>query len=91
MQKIPKQIYFDEPMLLTYEQYARTTGQSFAAVVRKTLAAHPPKINQVKKPTLLDFYGAGRLPNQKHYTIKEEKAAFMNALAKAEKEKRYAR
>lgn len=96
MLKIPKQIYFDEPMLELYSAYAEYTKQPFAAVVRASLQKDTPYIKKAlttpsEKPSLLKFYGAGRLPNQKHYTIKEEKAAFMNALAKAEKEKRYAR
>lgn len=91
MLKIPKQIYFDEPILTLYSKYAKERDISFAAAVRNTLAAHPPKLSQVKKTSILDFYGAGKRPGQKRYTIKEERMAFMNALAKVEKEKRYVR
>ncbi len=82
MLKIPKQIYFDEPILTLYSQYAKEQAISFAAAVRNTLAAHPPKLNQVKKPTLLDFYGAGKSPYKKRFSAKEERAAFYKAVGK---------
>ncbi len=91
MLKIPKQIYFDESILKLYTQYSQEQGISFAAAVRNTLAAHSPKLNRIKKTSILDFYGAGKRLNQKRYTIKEERTAFMNALARVEKEKKYAR
>ncbi|MDO8515189.1 MAG: hypothetical protein Q7S14_01690 [bacterium] len=80
MLKIPKQIYFDEPMLLQYEQYAQGENISFAAAVRNTLAAHPPKINQVKKSSILDFYGAGKSPYKKKFTARQERQAFERAM-----------
>lgn len=91
MLKIPKQIYFDEATLTLYSQYAQQEGKSFAATVRETLAAHPPKLKQIKKTFILDFYGAGKRPGQKHFTIKEERTAFMNAFSRVEKEKKYVR
>lgn len=91
MLKIPKQIYFDQPMLELYTQYAQQQNISFAAAVRNTLATSSPKINSIKKTSLLDFYGAGKRPNQKRYTIRQERVAFMNALAGVDKEKKYAR
>lgn len=95
MLKIPKQIYFDEPMLELYSAYAQYTKQPFAAVVRASLQKDTSNIKKAlatssDKPSLLKFYGAGKLPNQKHYTIKEERTAFMNALARMDREKKYA-
>ncbi len=80
MLKIPKQIYFDEPILTLYSQYAQQQNISFAAAIRNTLAAHPPKIGQVKKPSLLKFYGAGKSPYKKLFSAKEERAAFYKAV-----------
>ncbi|MCL4390270.1 MAG: hypothetical protein M1484_02490 [Patescibacteria group bacterium] len=73
MLKIPKQIYFDEPTLMLYSQYARQQNISFAAAVRNTLAAHPPKLSQVKKTSILNFYGAGKSPYKRKFSAREER------------------
>lgn len=82
MLKIPKQIYFDQTLLELYSQYARQTGKSFAAVVRETLDANHPKIVTKKKPSLLNFYGAGKSPYKRRFSAREEHSAFYKAIAK---------
>jgi hypothetical protein len=90
MLKIPKQIYFDQPMLELYTQYAQQQDISFGAAVRNILEANQPKVSSVRKPSFMDFYGAGKQPHQKRYTIRQERAAFMNALSGINKERKYA-
>lgn len=80
MLKIPKQIYLDELTLTLYTRYAQSVGKSFAAVVREKLNTNPPKINKVKKHTLLDFYGAGKSPYKRRFSAKEERVAFYKAV-----------
>ena len=79
MLKIPKQIYFDEEILALYNQYAQEQGISFAAAVRNALAAHPPKLNQVKKTSILDLFGSGKSPYKRKFSAREEREAFMKA------------
>lgn len=81
MLKIPKQIYFDESMLLTLEQYAQTTGQSFASVVRENLSERLSVMKariknsqpKQKKSSILDFYGAGKSPYKRKFSAREER------------------
>lgn len=85
MLKIPKQIYFDEPMLELYSAYAEHTKQPFAAVVRASLQKDTPHIKKAlatpsDKPSLLKFYGAGKSPYKKHFSAKEEREAFYKAV-----------
>lgn len=79
MLKIPKQIYFDEPILTLYSQYAQEQNISFAAAVRNTLAAHPPIIGRVKKTSILDLFGSVKSPYKKRFTARQEREAFMKA------------
>lgn len=87
MLKIPKQIYFDEPTLTLYSQYAHQEGRSFASVVREALQAQSSKIKRATasvadgKPSLLKFYGAGKSPYKRRFSAKEERAAFYKAIA----------
>lgn len=80
MLKIPKQIYFDEPMLLEYQQYAQEQNISFAAAVREALAAHPLKTNQIKKSSFLNLFGSVKSPYKRKFTAKEERAAYLKSI-----------
>ena len=88
--RIPKQIYFDEPMLQLYTQYAQYEGKPFTAVVRDILAE---KVTEVTKEMadqlliksndgLLSLYGSLKSPYRKKFTYKEERRAFIKAAAK---------
>ena len=86
MLKIPKQIYFDEPMLATYENYAQVTEQSFAAAVRENLQKQVPEVKAViaskKKPAfdIMSLFGSVKSPYKKTFTAKEERAAYLKGI-----------
>ena len=85
MLKIPKQIYFDEPMLELYSAYAEYTNQPFAAVIRETLEKQSPTIKAVistKKPTsdLMSLFGSVKSPYKRKFTAREERKAFEQAM-----------
>lgn len=85
MLKIPKQIYFDEPMLTVYEQYAQMTGQSFAAAIRESLQKQVPNVKTViaNKPQpfdIMSLFGSVKSPYKKIFTAKEERAAYLKAV-----------
>ena len=46
MLRVPKQIYFDQDLLLFYEKRAKEEGKSFSAVVREKLESHIPEIKK---------------------------------------------
>lgn len=86
MLKIPKQIYFDQELLQLYTDFAKSEHKPFAAVVRETLAKEAPRVKTkltitTKKLSILDFYGAVKSPYKKRFTAKEERAAFIKAMA----------